>query len=209
MATHSSIFAWWIPWTRGAWETIVHGVTESDTTEQHFPHFHQWITAFVNRCYIFKLIYFNWRLITLQYYGDFCHTFTWISHGCTCAPILKLPPSSPSPIPSLRVIPVHGPWVLRLMHWTWKCTYRPPPRWSLGWFPVLWSEGLVQTATRRFKKDPFPFHSSRIRFHTVPKPNNLAGFSFVVIMQRSVSLSLLGGKPTKYMFYLKLLFLLL
>ena len=27
--------------------------------------------------------FFNWRLITLQY---FCHTFTWISHGCTCVP---------------------------------------------------------------------------------------------------------------------------
>ena len=30
--------------------------------------------------------YFNWRLITLQYCGGFCHTFTWISHGCTCVP---------------------------------------------------------------------------------------------------------------------------
>ena len=26
---------------------------------------------------------FNWRLITLQYCGGFCHTSTWISHGCT------------------------------------------------------------------------------------------------------------------------------
>ena len=29
---------------------------------------------------------FNRRLITLQYCGGFCHTFTWISHGCTCVP---------------------------------------------------------------------------------------------------------------------------
>ena len=28
----------------------------------------------------------------------FCHTFTWISHGCTCVPILTLPPTSPPPI---------------------------------------------------------------------------------------------------------------
>ena len=28
----------------------------------------------------------NWRLITLQYGGGFCYTFTWISHGCTCVP---------------------------------------------------------------------------------------------------------------------------
>ena len=34
------------------------------------------------------LIYFdfNWRLITLKYCGGFCHTFTQISHGCTCVP---------------------------------------------------------------------------------------------------------------------------
>ena len=31
---------------------------------------------------LFFLIYFNWRLVTLQYYGGFCHTFTWISRGC-------------------------------------------------------------------------------------------------------------------------------
>ena len=29
---------------------------------------------------------FNWRLITLQYCGGLCHTFTWISHGYTCVP---------------------------------------------------------------------------------------------------------------------------
>ena len=31
-------------------------------------------------------ISFNWRLITWQYCSDFCHTLTWISHGCTCVP---------------------------------------------------------------------------------------------------------------------------
>ena len=33
MATHSSVLAWRIPMDRGAW-AIVHGVTESDTTER-------------------------------------------------------------------------------------------------------------------------------------------------------------------------------
>ena len=37
------------------------------------------------RCF-FKLIYFNWRLITLQYCSGFCHTSTRISHGCTRVP---------------------------------------------------------------------------------------------------------------------------
>ena len=43
----------------------------------------------------FKKIYFNWRLITLQYCGGFCHTLTWISHRCTCVPH----PESPSHLP--------------------------------------------------------------------------------------------------------------
>ena len=58
----------------------------------------------------FKLIYFNWRLIILQYCSGFSHTLTWISHGCTCVPILN-PPLNSIPIPSLRVVLVHQLWV--------------------------------------------------------------------------------------------------
>ena len=36
--------------------------------------------------FIYLFIYFNWRLITLQYCSGFCHTLTWISHGFTCVP---------------------------------------------------------------------------------------------------------------------------
>ena len=50
--------------------------------------------------HVFFLIYFNWRLITLQYGSGFCHTLTWISHGGTCAPHPEpCLPSSPHPIP--------------------------------------------------------------------------------------------------------------
>ena len=31
--------------------------------------------------HVYIFIYFNCRLITLQYCCDFCHTLTWISHG--------------------------------------------------------------------------------------------------------------------------------
>ena len=50
--------------------------------------------------FFFFLIYFNWRLITLQYFSGFCHTLTWISHRCACVPHPE--PSShlpPHPIP--------------------------------------------------------------------------------------------------------------
>ena len=48
-----------------------------------------------------KIIYFNWRLIILQYSGGFCHTLTRISHGCTCFhPVLRPPLHvPPHPIP--------------------------------------------------------------------------------------------------------------
>ena len=45
----------------------------------------------------FKLIYFNWKIITLQYCGGFCHTSTWINHGCTCIPPSWTPHPPPSP----------------------------------------------------------------------------------------------------------------
>ena len=36
MATHSSILAWKIPWTRGAWWAAVHGVAKSRTRLRDF-----------------------------------------------------------------------------------------------------------------------------------------------------------------------------
>ena len=56
--------------------------------------------SFLFILFLKKFIHFNWRLITLQYCRGFCHTLTWISHGCTCVPHPE--PSShlpPYPIP--------------------------------------------------------------------------------------------------------------
>ena len=62
------------------------------------PHFGKIPTSHCSCLFFF----FNWRTITLQYCGGFCHTSTWISHGCTCAPSSLTPPSfhlPPHPIP--------------------------------------------------------------------------------------------------------------
>ena len=48
----------------------------------------------------------------------FCHTSTWIRHGCTCVPNPDAPPTS-LPRPSLWVIPVHQPQASCILHWTW------------------------------------------------------------------------------------------
>ena len=44
-----------------------------------------------------KLFFFNWKIISLQYFGDYCHVLTWITHGCSCVtPSWTCPPPSPS-----------------------------------------------------------------------------------------------------------------
>ena len=44
--------------------------------------------------------YFNWKLITLQHCGGFCHTLTWIAMGVHVSPILnRTPHLPPHPIP--------------------------------------------------------------------------------------------------------------
>ena len=60
-----------------------------------------WIASeFFFFLFVCLFLIFNWRLISLQYCGGFCHPFTWISHGCTCVPHPD-PPSHlpPHPIP--------------------------------------------------------------------------------------------------------------
>ena len=60
-------------------------------------------------CWV-SFFFLNWKPITLQYCSGFCHTLTWISHGCPCVPHPE-PPSHLPPHPSFRVVPVHQPWV--------------------------------------------------------------------------------------------------
>ena len=70
---------------------------------------------------VFLFVYFNWRLIALQYCGFFCHSSTWISHGCTCVLPFLRPPLASLPTPSLWVVPEHQLWVpysCNNFHWS-------------------------------------------------------------------------------------------
>ena len=98
LVTHSHILYWEIPWTEepnrlhymGSQRVRYDLVTEHSSHNLGFKakkNSSFWLTvkkfAKTHPNFFFPFIFISWRLITLWYCSDFCHTLTWISHGFT------------------------------------------------------------------------------------------------------------------------------
>ena len=111
--------------------------------------------------FIYLLFNFNWRLITLQYCGGFCHTFTWISYGCTCVPHPNppTPPSQSHPSGSSQCTSPRAPC---LMHQTWTGS-----RFNIWWY-TCFNAILSNHPTLTFSHSPTvcSFHLCLFSCHT-------------------------------------------
>jgi len=97
------------------WVSSLHQVAEVLESQLHHQSF-QWI--FRVDFFKYKCIYFNWRLIILQYCVGFAiHQHESATGIHRCSPSQTPLPPPPCTIP--LVVPVHQPQATSITHWTW------------------------------------------------------------------------------------------
>ena len=101
----------------------------------------------------FFKIYFNWRLIALQYCIGFAIHQHESATGVHVFPILNPPPTS-LPVPSLWVIPVHQPQASCILHRTWTGNL----------FLILY---MFQCHSPKSSPSPSPTESKRLFYTSV------------------------------------------
>ena len=99
-----------------------------------------------------SVISFFFLFIIIIYFAIlywFCHTSTWIHHGCTH--VLHPEPSPTSlPVPSLWVIPVHQPQASCILHRTW--TGDSFHIWYYTWFSAILPNHSTLSLSLRVQK---------------------------------------------------------
>ena len=112
-----------------------------------------------------KLIYFTWRLITLQYCIGFAIHWHNPPQVYMCSPSwTPLPPPSSLPIPSLWVVPVHQPQASSIHFYIWELSIHG---FSYPW--GSWNQSVVSCAVLIVASWPaYRFLKRQIRWSGIP-----------------------------------------
>ena len=104
---------------------------------------------------IFKKFNFNWRMIALQYWFDFCHTSTWVNHRYTYVP--SLPPPTLSH-PSRLLHPSIFAWKI-----PWTEEHKKKRRWKTESSVIPGSQRMSFTAEKSSSRTGNTFTNTKTK----------------------------------------------